>query len=134
MIFLNIRGFNKNARCLKVGAHFKRLQVSCLALLETRVKVDNSSIVRKKLGYEWEFIDNYEHPNNGRIWLAWSPGVLCVTNIEKTYQLIHCGVYACNGTFSRYLTTIYAHNQLANKKNSGKILSESVAPHMGCGL
>lgn len=67
MICWNIRGLNKSARCLEVGANLKKHKVTYFALLETRVKLNNSSLVRKKLGYNWEFIDNYEHYNNGRI-------------------------------------------------------------------
>lgn len=98
MICWNVRRLNKYARCLEVGARLRKLQVSCLTLLETHVKANNSKYVRKRLGYEWEFINNYETHNNGRIWLAWNPNVWNVKHIEKTDELIHIRVYANNGT------------------------------------
>ncbi|XP_058756016.1 uncharacterized protein LOC131629234 [Vicia villosa] len=117
MICWNVRGLNKHARCLEVGAHLKKLQVSCLALLETRVKINNSKIVRKRLGFDWEFIDNYEHHINGRIWLAWNPNIWSITPIEKTEQLVHSDVYTNTGNLSHHLIIVYAQNQINNRRS-----------------
>ncbi|XP_058723318.1 uncharacterized protein LOC131595086 [Vicia villosa] len=89
MIVWNVRGLNKHARCLEVGAHLRKLQVHCIALLETRVRNKNCGTIRKRLGFQWEFIDNYEHHNNGRIWLAWNPVEMKVIARDKSDQLIH---------------------------------------------
>ncbi|XP_058751354.1 uncharacterized protein LOC131624433 [Vicia villosa] len=89
---------------------------SLLALLETRVKLNNRNLVRKKLGFEWDFIDSYEHHNNGRIWLTWNPNIWNMKAIDKTDQLVHAEVFSNTWVFSHYLTIIYAQNQLVNRK------------------
>ncbi|XP_058776934.1 uncharacterized protein LOC131651279 [Vicia villosa] len=103
MICWNVRGLNKSARCLEVGVHLKNLQVSCLALLETRVKANKSDSVRKRLGFNWDFIDNYECHINGRIWIAWDPNIWSIIPSEKTDQLIHSTVYNRAGDFNNIL-------------------------------
>ncbi|XP_058746230.1 uncharacterized protein LOC131619107 [Vicia villosa] len=117
MICWNVRGLNKTARCLEVGVHLKKLQVSCLALLETRVNANNSETIRKRLGFNWDFIDNYDHHMNGRIWLAWDPNIWSIIPSEKTDQLVHSAVYTKAGNLSHHLTIVYAHNQLNNRRN-----------------
>ncbi|XP_058767824.1 uncharacterized protein LOC131641534 [Vicia villosa] len=116
MICWNARGLNKTARCLEVGVHLKKMQVSCLALLETRVKASNSESIRKRLWLNWDFSDNCDHHVNGRIWLAWDPHMWSIIPSEKTDQLIHSAVYTKDGVLSHHLTTVYAHNQLNNRR------------------
>lgn len=48
MISWNVRGLHKRSRYIEVGAHLKKHQVSCFALLETRVKINK---VDKKRSY-----------------------------------------------------------------------------------
>ncbi|XP_058771902.1 uncharacterized protein LOC131645245 [Vicia villosa] len=116
MICWNVRGLNKSARYLEVGVHLKKMQVSCLVLLETRVKIGNSESIRKKLGLNWSYSDNYEYHVNGRIWLGWDPNVWSIIPSEATDQLIHSSVYTKEGVFFHHLTTVYAHNQLNNRR------------------
>lgn len=50
----NVRDLNKISRHLiEIAAHLKKLQVSCVALQETRVKRDNAEKIRKKFGSRW---------------------------------------------------------------------------------
>ncbi|XP_058776449.1 uncharacterized protein LOC131650760 [Vicia villosa] len=79
------------------------MQISCLALLETRVKASNSESIRKRLGLHWDFSDNYAHHVNGRIWLAWDPHIWSIIPSEKTDQLIHSVVYTKDGDFNNIL-------------------------------
>lgn len=43
----NVRGLNKRARHIEIGAHIKNMQVSYVAMLETRVKLNNVNKIRK---------------------------------------------------------------------------------------
>ncbi|XP_058759242.1 uncharacterized protein LOC131632512 [Vicia villosa] len=60
----NTRGLNKKAKSSEIGAHLKQLQVSCIALLKTRVKVNNAEHVRNNLGRHWKYINNYKNHEN----------------------------------------------------------------------
>lgn len=68
----NVRGINKEARKREVRSYLHVLQVPVIALLKTRVKLDNAHIIRLKLGNKWSYIDNYFHHHSGRIWLLWN--------------------------------------------------------------
>lgn len=65
----NVRGLNKIARHNEIGAHLGNMKVSCVAMLETRVKENNANKVRRVFGVNWNWIDNYEHHLNGIIWV-----------------------------------------------------------------
>lgn len=58
---------------MEVIGHLKKLQVNCVALLETRVKIKNIGPIRKIMGDDWNYIDNYNYHKNGMIWLMWKP-------------------------------------------------------------
>lgn len=49
----SVRGLNKRAIHIEIGAHLRNVQVSCVAMLETRVKMNNANKVRKVFGINW---------------------------------------------------------------------------------
>lgn len=59
------------------------------------------------MGIEWEFIDNYAHIQNGRIWMGWKAANISVTMIESSAQLMHYLVQYKNSSFSSYITFVY---------------------------
>lgn len=61
-------------------------------------------------------MDNYEKHQNGRIWIFWNPKVIQVQKHSCTDQMIHCRVCDLTVTEMYWLTAIYAHNQLENRK------------------
>lgn len=65
MLAWNIRGLNKK----NVVTHIKNFQVSCVALLKTRVKHNNANRIRMRFWNGWSWLDNYTHHLNGRIWI-----------------------------------------------------------------
>ncbi|XP_058777013.1 uncharacterized protein LOC131651366 [Vicia villosa] len=90
MISWNVRGLDKHVRSMEVGAHLKMNKVSCIALLETRVKINNKEKSRKHLGLDWHFSDNYAHHLNGRIWLGWDHRLWHIKEIGAFDQYLHC--------------------------------------------
>ncbi|XP_058748823.1 uncharacterized protein LOC131621801 [Vicia villosa] len=116
MISWNVRGLDKHVRSMEVGAHLTMNKVSCVALLETRVKINNKEKSRKHLGLDWHFIDNYAHHLNGRIWLGWDHRLWHIKEIGASDQYLHCEVSNSRDDFSHFLTVIYAQNQLTNRR------------------
>lgn len=45
----------------------------------------------------------------------WKPSKWNVQIVNRSYQHIHSELYNIDGTFSHYLTVIYAQNQLAKR-------------------
>lgn len=118
----NVRGLNKKARHLEISAHLKNLLVPCVALLETRVKSSNAGKIRKVFGAHWCWIDNYTYHVNGRIWIMWKPNCVDIRLVSASDQHIHCGVYDMNGDFSHWLTIVYAHNHLEQRRGLWNLL------------
>ncbi|XP_058726185.1 uncharacterized protein LOC131597508 [Vicia villosa] len=63
-----------------------------------------------------KYIDNYNKHANGRVWISWNAAKYDIQKIQSTDQAIHCGVYDHQGKFKYYLTAVYAHNTLAQRK------------------
>lgn len=85
-------------------------------LVETRVKKVKSKHVRRRLGLQWSYLDNYDHHPNGRIWILWDPTQVVLKLIKGTDQYIHCGLYNLDGVFVTWLTAIYAKNHLDERR------------------
>lgn len=46
-------------------------KVILVAFLETKIKIQNSSIVANRIATNWKWFYNYDYAYNGRIWIAW---------------------------------------------------------------
>lgn len=75
------------------------------------MKIDKAKSIKNKLNIKGLYIDNYQHHDNGRIWVAWNNNKLEIKHVRSTSQMIHCGIYANNGDFKLWLTTIYLNQR-----------------------
>lgn len=82
----NVRDLNNKTAYVKDFLLSNRF--SLIALLETRVKVQNASAISSFLApsFSWEF--NYNNHPNGRIWLGWDPLIWTVNILLVSDQLI----------------------------------------------
>ncbi|CAK8576024.1 unnamed protein product [Lathyrus sativus] len=112
----NIRGLNKAGKVREISSRLQKLAPAISVLIETRVKEKNAICIRRKLRLEGNYIDNYSHHDNGRIWIHWDEKKRNMALVESTDQLIHCKINDVNGNFLFWLTAIYAHNQLQCRK------------------
>lgn len=48
----NVMGLNKRTRHIEIEAHLRNLNVSCVALLETKVKEKKAKKIRKVFGHK----------------------------------------------------------------------------------
>lgn len=116
MLTWNVRGLNKKSRHNEIWAHLKTLGVSCIALLETKVKKNNATKVRQIFGHDWDWLDNYDNHPNGRIWLMWKRNEMSIKVCDRSDQHIHVNFYNIAGKRMYWLTIVYAQNQLANRR------------------
>ncbi|XP_058723365.1 uncharacterized protein LOC131595109 [Vicia villosa] len=100
MISWNIRGLNKQARCSEVKPHLRKFQ-----------------------GRIGTIVITITHPN-GRVWLMWKPNIWDVKVIKETDQVIHSVMYMKDGSFSHFLSDMYAHNQIAKRKQLWENIQE----------
>ena len=73
MIFLiwNVRGFNHPFKQKEVVSRIKRLKISFVCLIETRVKQNKMQEIINKHFPRWHILHNYDYAQNGRIWMLW---------------------------------------------------------------
>ena len=109
---------------MEISSHLLKLQPTIVVLIETRVKQEKAQKIRDKLCLKGRYLDNYNHHENGRLWIEWNDNKVDVRYVRSTSQFIHCGVYDLAGTFKFWLTAIYAHNQLNERKKLWKDLEE----------
>lgn len=116
LIAWNIRGLNKSGKIREISSHLLKFQADIVILVETRVKRTKSKAIRYKLNMKGEFMDNYNHHVNGKIWICWNSNKVDLKEERSSIQYIHCGVYDKSGVFKYWLTTIYALNQLEHMR------------------
>lgn len=124
LVSWNVRGLNKAGKLREISSHLLKLQPTIVVLIETRVKQEKAQKIRDKLCLKGRYLDNYNHHENGRLWIEWNDNKVDVRYVRSTSQFIHCGVYDLAGTFKFWLTAIYAHNQLNERKKLWKDLEE----------
>ncbi|XP_058757587.1 uncharacterized protein LOC131630859 [Vicia villosa] len=120
----NVRGLNKVGKLWEVSSHLFKLQPDVIVLIETRVKENKASGVRNKLGLKGDYINKYCHLGNWRVWIKWNPNKVIIIDVTSSSQFIHCGVYAVDGNFKFWMTSIYAHNNLTHRKRLWKDLED----------
>ncbi|KAL5124246.1 putative ribonuclease H protein [Glycine soja] len=83
---------------------------------ETRVKMHNAKKVRNKIGGSWNYMDNYDRHENGRIWLLWDHREVNLKLIQIDEQFIHVEIYSLDQSLKFVALVIYAFNQLDRRK------------------
>jgi hypothetical protein len=116
IIAWNVRGLNKMGKVREISFRLLELNPDIAILLETRVKNNKAESIRKKLKLRGTYVDNYTKHSNGRIWIFWNDNNVNIKMIRCTDQMIHCGVYDAKGDWMFWMTTIYAQNQLEQRK------------------
>lgn len=90
--------------------------MSCVALLESKVKSNNALRVSQTFGHEWKWIENYKKHPNGRIWLMWKSNEVTINKKTCYDQFMHSEICDIVGNRIGWLTVVYAHNQLSTRK------------------
>lgn len=116
LISWNIRELNKGGKIREVRAHLSDIKPDIFVLIETRGKAHKTSQIRNNMYCHGDWLDNYADHPNGRIWIHWDNTKIDIRFVQSSNQFIHCGVYDNKGAFMYWLTTVYAHNQLHNRK------------------
>lgn len=104
----NIRGLNNKSAFAR--DFIRNNNLSLIALLETHVKQENSQAIASFVapGFNWLF--NYDHHQNGRIWIGWNPAIWSIEALETHTQHISCRATLLASHISFVSSFIYALN------------------------
>ncbi|XP_074374868.1 uncharacterized protein LOC141716183 [Apium graveolens] len=86
-----------------------------MGILETKVKASNALVVSKKINKKWNWLFNYEHHYNGRVWVGWDPGVWYVTLHSSIDQVITCMATYLEKSITFTVSFVYAHNNACDR-------------------
>lgn len=64
----------------------------------------------------WQFVDNYECHDNGRIWRLWDQRTVEFKKVSCSSQYIHGKLLKVDGSFICWFTIIYALNQPEHRR------------------
>lgn len=59
-----------------------------ICLIETRVRAFNADGVRMSTFLGWNFVDNYEFHEFGRIWIGWKGSAVSIRIVQKSDHII----------------------------------------------
>ncbi|KAI5382263.1 hypothetical protein KIW84_UN0041 [Lathyrus oleraceus] len=109
-------GLNKKVKLMEIISSLLEFQPNIVILLETRVKKDNATKIRKLLHLQGIYLDNNANHANGRIWIVWDNTCIDIRVIGSTSKLVQPGAYDLQGKFQYWLTTIYALGTLDQRR------------------
>lgn len=85
-------------------------QLTLFAVLETHVKEGDALFLSKKVNPRFQWVFNYQHHHNGRIWLGWHPDFWSIQELGSSAQHISCSVTRKVDNVSFILSVVYAFN------------------------
>lgn len=106
----NVRGLNKIPHQKVVINFISSNQMFLIGLLEAKVKSVNACVVAKKINKSWNWIYNYKHHPNGRVWVGWDPSVWHLSVHSKSAQHITCTTKFLEKNIVFLISFIYAFN------------------------
>lgn len=110
----NVRGLNNKTSFIK--DFIRNNNLGLLGLLETRVKKENASSIASFLSPSFNWLFNYDHHENGRIWIGWDPSLWRVVHLATTDQHISCSVTRLATSESFFISFVYAFNTYMERK------------------
>lgn len=119
MIFAswNVRGLNKSARQAEVTSFLTSTCLSCMCILETKVREKNFVVNRKFLGDNWVVAANYKFSNIGRIWLVWDSSRIKLSSVFKSSQMIHGYLETVDGKHIFWISMVYGLHTIVDHQS-----------------
>lgn len=108
-IFWNIRGLYEPFKQFSIRKLLNANNVYLASILETKVRKHNIDRVLASIG-DLEYLANYDHADNGWIWVVYDKQKVSVTCLETGNQFIHCRVVWTDSQNSCLITFVYAAN------------------------
>lgn len=111
----NIRGLNNKQSFVKDFLSFHKL--SLCSLVETHVNRNSANFVSRYINPKFHWVFNYEHHQNGRIWVGWDPVVWKVVVLSSSVQQITCTLQHCTNLDSIVISFIYGFNTTSERRH-----------------
>ena len=84
--------------------------LALISVVETRVRPVNKNIMNRMFR-NWEFTNNYDSHDLGKIWIGWNPVNVRLEKLSETDQIIHCKVQHYESKASFFCSFVYGANE-----------------------
>lgn len=86
----NVCGINKGPQQNELKNFITMNNIDLMGILETKVKEPNVVAISKNINKGWQWLFNYNHHYNGRVWVGWNPDVWSLSLYSMSGQFITC--------------------------------------------
>jgi hypothetical protein len=93
----------------------RRLNISILCLVETKVRNENMDRVVSAMVLGWEVLHNYGAHCYGRIWVCWDPSIASLTVVDVHEQVLTFKVCPSSSKDPWLFSAVYGANQGPNR-------------------
>lgn len=101
-----------------------QFKLSCIFLLETRVREAKADKVMRSIVRDWCYVYNLETGIGGRMCMFWDPRVLWVQVLSTSAQTIFGKASIVSSGKSFYFTSVYGSNDRETRKDMWRALIE----------
>ncbi|XP_074302968.1 uncharacterized protein LOC141637308 [Silene latifolia] len=124
----NVRGSNDPLKLQEIHDFLRVNNLDMLGILETKTKKRVSGTVLRSYFGSYHFLCNYDHLNQGRIWLLWKSSTVVVTPLIVHSQFIHCKVsHNASNQLDRAMANVQWFTQFPAA--SANFLSSGISDH-----
>lgn len=115
----NVRGLNDLSKQDEVVKFISKNNISLCAIIKTRIRSFKVAKICNKVFFRWEWLTNMDSCVGGtRIIVGWDPGVVMVSIINQTDQVVNCKVTLVNNSGKWfYCSFVYAKNDHVKRRH-----------------
>ena len=112
----NIRGLVDPIRQAEVRSFIRTNKLSCIGIIETKVKSSAFAGISQSLCGNWAWISNYEASPLGRVWFGWNPEEVETNLIYLSDQLIHVQLRLLNLNKTVLFSVAYGEHSFVKRR------------------
>lgn len=124
----NIRGLNDSLKQKEVRQLITKGKLHLIGILETKVVGNKKSSIQSAIMRDWEWTDNSDLTNGGRIWVGWNPTHVKVNICSRSAQAITITAKWDSG-FSCSLSFIYGSSSYMVRRELWREIEDFSSAH-----
>lgn len=108
----NVRGLNDSSKHVEVRKLIFDNKISCIALIENKLNLDNLGHVCNSIWPKWKYTYNGSNVSRCRILIGWNPDVWDLHVLDNSNQFIHAKLVSIANDVSCFATFVYGSNYI----------------------
>ncbi|XP_059629711.1 uncharacterized protein LOC132272614 [Cornus florida] len=130
----NVRELNRRRMQLEVLSWLSKFSLALVCLVETRVQRAKFNLISNKIRANWQWCNNYDAVDGGRIWCGWDPLKFDIQIDDIQAQVILLKVKVRNSDVSFWVSCVYGKNTAVERKELWRCLLDMASRITGAWL